>query len=214
MLKENSIVDFVGNVICGAKKANGLRSSGGTLTVKNNLIIDNAWMGIKLGDTPSFGSITNNVIMGNNSGITSYNNDSVVNIANNVITGCRSCGVYMYSKSDLTVKDNIFQGNNRALALRSTLEGQNTNTVLLNTLWENEINFIMWDGADTFGNYGPEPEVFWEAPGFVDPENGYFAVSNPVLIDNEQGLTDPEVFTVLWMRWQNRADVNEPFGIR
>ena len=204
MIRPGAEVEVIGNVICDSA-GHGVKCTEGTLRAKDNLIINNGSRGFYLGDEMAAGSIINNIIMGNPYGISSFMH-SIVRVENNVIMGSDLTGIDLTSyASELFIKFNIFQGNRAAVSLNNSPNGLTNSTILYNTLWNNTTDFE---------NIVQDMESFRVDPGFVDPDNGYFAVSNSDLIANEQGLTDPEVFTVLWMRWLNRADVNEPFGIR
>ena len=70
-------VDIVGNIITGSKK-HAVRNTGGTLRMKDNLIINNANRGIYLGNKSAKGTIINNIIMGNGTGISGFARSKVV----------------------------------------------------------------------------------------------------------------------------------------
>ena len=52
------------NVVTGSRY-HGVRSTGGTLYMQDNLIIENANRGIYLGNKSAHGTVTNNIIIGN-----------------------------------------------------------------------------------------------------------------------------------------------------
>jgi len=198
LLHAGSEVNVVGNVICG-HRFHGVRSLGGKLNAKDNLVADNQYHTGFYMINNTRGSIINNVMTGNSVGVGGYA-QTMMNIENNVFMGNDS-GVLMYGPS-FTIKNNIFQGNSRALKLHKSPLGENI--ISINTLWDNTIDFE---------NFIEEPNSIRGESCFVDADHGNFALTNPVFTALNQGLTDPEIFIVLWNRWKNRTDPNEPFVI-
>ncbi len=206
-------LELVGNVICGAGRY-GIRNFGGKLKARDNLIIDNHKKGIVLTNTAS-GPIVNNVIIGNTVGVRAYNVPKT-KVENNIIMNSDSCGIHISPSTQLTIKNNIFKGNKSAIVLESAVE-ESGNTILQNTLWDNINDFVLWNGKtvgdDIYTKFVEEPETIRGESCFVDSDNGNFALTNPVYAALNQGLTNPEIFIMLWNRWKNRADPNEPFII-
>ena len=192
-------VDIVGNIIAGSKK-HAVRNTGGTLFMKDNLIIDNANRGIYLGNKSARGAISNNIIMNNGTGISGFAK-SKVKIENNVIADSSYAGIGMRNSCSLLIRDNIFQGNERGWILFK--EGsRGGNTVYRNTFWKNKVD------AE---NFRKTANSIAAEPGFVDAANGDFSLKSGPAKEHNQGLTNPEVFKSLWKVWQNREDKNEPF---
>jgi parallel beta-helix repeat protein len=166
----------------------------------DNLVITNANRGVYLGNKSARGTITNNIIIGNGTGISGFARSNV-KVENNIIADSSYAGIGMRDSCSLTIRDNIFQGNQRGLILIE--EGsRNGNTVGINTFWRNKVDTENMDKAA--GSINADP-------GFVDAENGDFSLKPGPVLQQKQGLTNPEIFKVLWKRWQNRADKNEPF---
>ncbi|MFC1782037.1 right-handed parallel beta-helix repeat-containing protein [Planctomycetota bacterium] len=199
----DSEVEIVRNVICGSA-FHGVRCNNGTLLLKDNLIIENDNRGVYLEGQRTTGLITNNVVMRNDTGIGDHA-QSTIDIENNIIMENQFAGLSMYGSTQFTVKNNIFQSNRRAMRLAPVNDGENRNTILQNTLWDNEIDY------DRFYS---EPETVRANLLFIDPENGDFAIEGYNLNGHDHGLTDPGIFKILWQRWLNRNDVNEPFGAK
>ena len=138
----------------------------------------------------------------------------MVKVENNLIKDQKRFGVLQRGLVELELKYNIFTGNKGAIIkYAKSRTSPARHVVEYNTLWNNEMGYGVWGPREFSDEYGVEPETFREDPMFVDPGNGYFAIANPNLIANEQGLLDPEVFVVLWGWWVNRGDETVPFGI-
>jgi beta-lactamase regulating signal transducer with metallopeptidase domain len=205
-LYTGSTAEIAGNVVTGSKY-HAVRSTGGTLNMTDNLIINNANRGVYLGNRSAGGTISNNVIIGNGTGISGYARTNV-KVENNVIADSSYAGIGLRDSCSLTIRDNIFQGNERAWILFKETGGSG-NTVQRNTFWQNKIETENLDKAT---------DSITADPGFVDAGNGDFslkpgsALQQSVRTPQEkQGLTNPGIFKMLWKMWQNRADENQPF---
>jgi beta-lactamase regulating signal transducer with metallopeptidase domain/protocatechuate 3,4-dioxygenase beta subunit len=207
MLYAGATAEITGNVVTGSR-FHAVRSTGGTLNMTDNLIINNANRGVYLGNKSASGTISNNVIIGNGTGISGFARSNV-KVENNVIADSSYAGIGMRDSCSLTIRDNIFQGNERGWILFK--EGdRNSNTIDKNTFWRNKVETENLDKAA--GSINADP-------GFVDAGNGDFSLKpGPALQQSvrtpqeKQGLTNPDVFKMLWKRWQNRADKNQPFA--
>jgi len=190
------------NVITGSRY-HAVRSTGGTLDVRDNLLINNANRGIYLGNKSARGVIANNIIMGNGTGISGFA-QSRVRIQNNIIADSSYAGISMRDSCSLSIRNNILQGNAKGCILHK--EGsKNANKVFRNLFWQNEVDVENFD----------KPAVSISAePGFADPENGDFSLKAGAALEHKQGLSDPNAFKVLWKRWKNRDDENEPFNVQ
>jgi parallel beta-helix repeat protein len=201
-LYAGAMVEIVGNVVTGSKY-HAVRSTGGTLNMTDNLLINNANRGVYLGNRSASGIIANNVIIGNGTGISGFARSNV-KVENNIIADSSYAGIGMRDSCSLTIRYNIFQGNQRGLILFKEAAG-NSNTVYTvdkNTFWGNKID------AE---NMVKRSSSITADPGFVDAGNGDFSLKPGPALQQKQGLTNPGVFKMLWKRWQNRADKNQPF---
>ena len=187
------------NVITGSK-FHAVRCTGGTLYVKDNLLIKNDNRGIYLGNRSGNGTITNNLIIGNGTGIGGFAR-ARYEIKNNIIADSSYAGIGMEKSCSLVIRDNIFMDNERGWVMFDRGE-RGGNTCYRNTFWQNKID------AENFKKTGNSINA---DPGFVDSDNGDFSLRPGPALQHKQGLINPQVFKMLWNRWKNRADKNEPF---
>jgi parallel beta-helix repeat protein len=198
-LYAGATVEIVGNVVTGSRY-HAVRSTGGTLNMTDNLIMNNANRGVYLGNKSASGTISNNVIIGNGTGISGFAQTNV-KVENNVIADSSYAGIGLRDSCSLTIRDNIFQGNGRAWILFKETGG-NGNTVQKNTFWQNKTETENLDKAT---------DSITADPGFIDAGNGDFSLKPGPALQQKQGLTNPGVFKMLWKMWQNRADKNQLF---
>jgi len=198
-LYSGATAEIVGNVVTGSRY-HAVRSTGGTLNMTDNLIINNANRGVYLGNKSASGTISNNVIIGNGTGIGGFA-QSKVKIENNIIADSSYAGIGMRDSCSLSIRDNIFRGNERGWILFKE-GGRNGNTVYRNTFWRNKVDA---ENMDKTAN-----SIITD-PAFVDPDNGDFSFKSGPALEQKQGLKNPQVFKSLWKRWKNRLNENEPF---
>jgi beta-lactamase regulating signal transducer with metallopeptidase domain/Tol biopolymer transport system component len=187
------------NVITGSKY-HAVRCTGGTLHVKDNLLINNANRGIYLGNRSGSGTITNNLIINNAVGIGAFAS-AKYEVKNNVIADSTYSGIGMYKSCYLTIRDNIFLNNERGWVMFDKSE-KGANTSYRNTFWKNRVDDE---------NFSKTANSINADPGFMDPKNGDFSLKPGPAKENKQGLTNPQVFKALWKIWKNRKDKNVPF---
>jgi RNA polymerase sigma-70 factor (ECF subfamily) len=200
ILYQGATADIVGNVVAGSGK-HAVRSTGGTLRMKDNLIIENANRGVYLGNKSARGVISNNVIIGNGTGISGFAKSRVI-IENNIIADSSYAGIGFRDSCGLQIRNNIFTGNERGWIMFK--EGsRNNNSCQRNTFWQNETD------AE---NFRKTANSISANPNFVDSDNGDFSLQPGPALENKQGLTNPDIFRNLWKIWKNREDENEPFG--
>ncbi len=183
-------VDIIGNIITGSKK-HAVRNTGGTLRMKDNLIINNANRGVYLGNKSAKGVITNNIIMGNGTGISGFAR-SKVKIKNNIILNNSFAGIDMRDSCSFLIQKNILQGNTRGLVLFKET-GKNSNKIGKNAFWRNK--------TDTENLTKTADSITTEIT-FVDPNNGNFSLKPGPALQNKQGLTNPQILKKLWQKWQ------------
>jgi beta-lactamase regulating signal transducer with metallopeptidase domain/peroxiredoxin len=177
------------NIITGSK-FHAVRNTGGTLHVKDNLLIKNANRGIYLGNRTGRGTITNNLILGNGEGIPAFGRADYA-IANNVILNNDYAGIDMRDSCRLSIRNNVLGKNQRGLALFK--EGtQNFNVVSPNVFWAN--------ATDAENLEKPAGSVTAD-PQFADPNHGDFAMRAPVR-EQEYGLTNLQILKDLWKRYE------------
>ncbi len=187
------------NVITGSR-FHAVRCTGGTLHVKDNLLINNANRGIYLGNRSGSGTITNNLIINNAVGIGAFAR-AKYEIKNNVIADSSYSGIGMYKSCYLTIRDNIFLNNERGWVMFDKGD-EGGNTSYKNTFWKNKVDDE---------NFRKTANSINADPGFTAPENGDFSLKPGPALENKQGLTNPQLFKDLWKVWKNRKDKNVPF---
>lgn len=187
------------NVITGSKY-HAIRCTGGTLHVKDNLLINNANRGIYLGNKSGSGSVSNNLIIGNSVGISSFAR-AKYEIKNNVIADSSYAGIGMDKSCFLKIRDNIIADNERGWIMfdRGTSGG---NTSYRNTFWKNKVD------DENFKKTGNSINA---DPDFIDADNGDYSLKAGPALEHKQGLTNPQPFKDLWKVWKNREDKNVPF---
>jgi hypothetical protein len=198
-LYEGATVHIERNVVTGSAY-HAVRSTGGTLFMKDNLVINNANRGVYLGNKSAKGTISNNIITGNETGIGGFA-QSKVNIENNLILNSGYAGIGMEKSCSLVIRDNIFVNNERGWIMFDR-GGNGANTCYRNTFWENKVD------AE---NFEKTADSIAAEPRFADSDNGDFSLRAGPALEHKQGLTNPQVFKTLWKIWQNRANKNEPF---
>ncbi|MBN2456554.1 MAG: right-handed parallel beta-helix repeat-containing protein [Sedimentisphaerales bacterium] len=183
-------VDIAGNIIAGSKK-HAVRNTGGTLRMKDNLIINNANRGVYLGNKTAKGTISNNIIIANGTGISAFARSRVI-IANNIIADSSYAGIGFRDSCGLQIRNNIFKGNQRGWIMFKEGE-RNNNGCQRNTFWQNKVD------AENFQKTG---NSILADPGFVDSENGDFSLKPGPALEHKQGLTNPQILKILWEKWK------------
>ena len=128
--------------------------------------------------------------MGNSEGISGFEN-SQVTITNNIFADSSYAGVDMRDSCRLSIKDNIFQNNQRAIMLIKET-GRDNNTILKNTFWKNK---LIAENLDIKDMLDADPQ-------FVDSNNGDFSLKAGPPREQKQGLNEPELFTRIWEKWK------------
>jgi len=184
-----SKLEVARNIVTGSGY-HGLRCTGGTLLAHDNLIIKNKNRGIYLGNKSASGRVSNNVILGNGTGISAFAQTDVT-IENNVILNSSYAGLGTRDSCPLTVRNNVFQENTRGIAI---FEEAGTNRVTLgqNSFWNNQ--------TDTENFERPANSILVD-PSFEAPDRGNFSPKDDELRTNKQGLSDPSIFGPLWEKW-------------
>jgi len=167
-----------------------VRSTGGVLLAHDNLIINNKNRGFYLGNKSASGRISNNVILGNGTGISAFAQTDVT-IESNLILDSEYAGLGSRDSCPITVKSNVFQGNTRGIIVFEET-GRSRVNLGRNTFWGNQT-----DGENVAR---PAGSVLVD-PRFRAAEQGDFSPQADEVTRAGQGLTDPGVFRALWARW-------------
>ncbi len=190
MSHADSEVTIEGNIFTGSAK-HGVRSTGGTIHLKNNLIIKNRNRGVYLGNKTTHGEIINTAIVGNGSGISAFAS-SDVEIENNVIIGNGYSGIDTRYYGQIQVKNNIV-ANNQKTGFAVFEEGSTKFKVGDNTFHGN---------GEPSTDYDLPSSTIAENPKFADPDSGNFKTGNSEIMKAEHGLTNPEVIANLWKKYE------------
>jgi hypothetical protein len=174
----------VARTIVTGSRYHGLRCTGGELNAENNLVIANKNRGFYLGNKSARGTIRDNAIIGNGTGISAFaETDS--RIANNFIADCEFAGIDMRDTCRLTVERNLLVKNGRGLALFKE-SGKDRNTIGPNTLAGNP--------TPTEGFAPPPPKLNTLQVEFAEGE-----FTTPQARDS--GPSDPSALKPVWERW-------------
>lgn len=175
----------------------GLRSTGGTLTAADNLILHNKNRGIYLGNKSATATIRGNVFLANATGISSFA-QSAATIEGNVFLDNQYAAIDSRDTCLLTIDGNILQENERGVVLYSD-SGEHHLALGTNTLYNNRIDA---EGIDL-----PE-ETHRRDPLLEDREHGRFVASAEAAAPAKQGLADADPLARLWSRWESIRDSN------
>jgi parallel beta-helix repeat protein len=187
----SSKIEVARNIIAGSG-FHGLRCTAGTLTARDNLIVNNKNRGIYLGNKPGRGTIENNAIIDNGTGISAFGRTEFT-IANNLILKSSYNGLDARNSSSITVKNNIFQENAKGIVLFAE-GGNNLVKLQKNTFWGNQNNSE---------NIDLPPDSHLIDPKLSNADRGDFTVQAEELKAANQGLSDPAKFVGLWEQWQS-----------
>lgn len=177
-----STVNVAGTIVTGSRY-HGLRCTGGELNVENCLVVANKNRGIYLGNRSARGTVRENVIQGNGTGISAFA-ESEVKVHNNFIGGSDFAGVDMRDGCRLDVERNLLANNSRGIVLFKEA-GRNRNSI----------------GENASVGNKTETEGFEQQPKMRKVEGevaeGEFAMEGA----KGFGLSDPERIKPLWKRW-------------
>ena len=178
------------NIVAGSAY-HGVRCTGGTVTVEDNLILHNRNRGIYLGNRTAHGTVRNNLILNNVTGIGVFADTDVV-IENNVISGSEYAGIGTRDRSRIRVRNNVISANQRGIIVFEDL-GTPRLDVGSNTFWGNET------AAEDFELPSDTIET---DPDFRNAADGDF--SRPPFGEGSarHGLSSPSEIALLWPSWQ------------
>jgi nitrous oxidase accessory protein NosD len=194
MSHAGSEVTIDGNIFTGSGK-HGVRSTGGTIYLKNNLIIKNRNRGIYLGNKTTHGNIVNNAILENGSGISTFAS-SDVEIENNVILENGFSGIDTRAYGRIQVNDNIIADNEKT-GFAVFEEGSRKFKVGKNTFHGN---------GEPGTDYTLPSSTLHENPMFADAADGDFTVGNNTVNSAGHGLSNPAAITELWEKYMAFSD--------
>ena len=177
------------NIVTGSRY-HGIRCTGGEIIADSNLIIANRNRGFYIGNRSATGTLSNNLIIDNATGINVFAN-SELDIINNVILRSSYAGLAIADTADLKIENNIIADNERGVIGFSS---GGTPSVRLRGE-----NIAFSNKTQTEGIKLPS-ELIGLDPEFKDPESGLF---EPTAGKAENmGVTEPEVLQSLWNKWK------------
>jgi beta-lactamase regulating signal transducer with metallopeptidase domain len=178
------------NIITGSK-FHAVRSTGGKLTLRDNLIINNANRGVYLGNKSASGVIENNLLINNASGIDGISASSF-KISNNVILKSSYAAISAIPQARLAVGGNILMDNVRGIVIHQK-EGQADPIQFKlekNIFWENKTDLENWEQSG----------IEKSQPVFTDAAGGDYTITDEKM--KGQGLSDTRVIKTLWGKYQ------------
>ncbi len=194
MSHAESEVTIEGNIFTGSAK-HGVRSTGGTIYARNNLIIKNHNRGFYLGNKTTHGEITNNAIVENGSGISAFASCDI-EIENNVIVGNSFSGIDTRYYGRIQVKNNIITDNEK-MGFAVFEKGSPKFKVGKNTFHGN---------GEPATDYKLPSSTIVEGPNFSDAANGDFSPGNNTVKSAGHGLTDSELISSLWKKYMETCN--------
>jgi len=202
-LHANSKVAITHNILarCGY---HAVRNTGGTMDMKNNLIIDNNRAGAYLGNRSAHGIIENNLFTRNNGAIWAYAS-SDVKIFNNLFIDSKNAAIGFRDSCKLKIDKNSFVNNPTALIRYKNKDGSNGRgaTIGQNHYWKNEK-----DNVDLKSN--DAGKILSGNPVFINPKQGNFSVRRGSTLEDKgnviAGLTNPNIINSLWKVYTKKTD--------
>lgn len=203
---QGTTIKVEGCILSGCEY-HGVRSTGGTMEVRNNIIRNNNHAGAYLGNSSAHGVIENNLFVGNRGGIWSFAASDVA-IRNNVFIDSKSEAIGFHASCSLTIERNSFVNNPIALVQYSPEKspGRNGATTKGNHFWTN--------GTDA-KDFEKEPDALEGEPKFADPANFDYTPIDPSplrLADGGRaaGLLDSEAIALIWRRGKEALEAPAP----
>jgi len=179
------------NIVTGSLY-HGIRCTGGEIFADSNLVIANKNRGFYIGNKSAIGTLSNNLIIDNATGINVFAN-SKLTIANNVILHSTYAGLSISDTAKLGIKNNIIANNERGVVGFSSDKGKEPSVRLRGE------NIAYGNNTQTEGIKLPS-ELIGLDPQFEDPDSGLFATG----ASNAEGMgpTNPTDMQTLWNKWQ------------
>ncbi|MBL7076614.1 MAG: right-handed parallel beta-helix repeat-containing protein [Kiritimatiellae bacterium] len=183
----DSSVEVVRTVVCGSR-FHGVRCTGATLNMRENLVVKNKNRGVYLGNRTAHGTIVDNVIAANASGISAFASANVM-IESNLLADCTYAGLDLRDTCRLVVQGNTFLGNQRGIV--GFLNGNPHRSVFKeNRFWQND--------ADTENLDPPIVQRPQHPPMYATTARG--------VIRSDGGYKDKETpLSRLWQKWADHT---------
>lgn len=193
ILYSGAEAEVVGNIITGSG-FHAVRTTGGKLDLRDNLIINNKNRGVYLGNKSSTGRISNNLLIGNSSGIDGISASRYA-IENNVIVNSGYAAIAGRPYAALMVRGNVLANNERGIIIHQE-EGKSDpvqSKMAHNVYWKNKTDVENIEKGD--GAMDAQPD-------FIDAANGNYKLTGETF--KNTGLRDPEKIYYLWKKYQEK----------
>jgi hypothetical protein len=180
------------NIITGSKY-HAVRTTGGKLTMRGNLIINNKNRGVYLGNKSGSGSIENNLIIGNGTGIDGIS-ACRFRVRNNIILKSEYAAISAIPQARLQIQNNVLADNQRGISIQQE-EGKSDpikSKFGKNVFWKNQTDT---ENCEC-------PDMIELEPDFIEPGNGNFTLADPAF--EGMGLSDPKVIFDLWQKYKEK----------
>ena len=180
------------NIITGSKY-HAVRTTGGKLTLKDNLIINNKNRGVYLGNKSGSGKIENNLIIRNGTGIDGIS-ACWFRVLNNVILKSEYAAINAIPQARLQIQNNVLADNQRGISIQQE-EGKSDpikSKFGKNVFWKNQTDT---ENCEC-------PDMIELEPDFIEPGNGNFTLADPEF--EKMGLSDPKVIFDLWQKYKEK----------
>lgn len=190
ILYSGATAEIIGNIFSGSG-FHAVRTTGGTLLMRNNLVINNKNRGVYVGNKSCQGTIENNLLIGNGTGIDAIS-ASRFGITNNVILKSEYAGISAIPQAQLAISGNVLANNARGIMLH-VQEGQPDaiqSEITANVFWNNT--------SDT--ENVQSPDAIRKEPDFVDAANGNFTLTDSEFA--RMGLKDSKALFLLWQKYK------------
>ncbi len=179
------------NVVTGSRY-HGIRCTGGEIFADSNLVIANKNRGFYIGNKSATGTLSNNLIVDNATGINVFAY-SKLDILNNVILRSSYAGLALIDTAKLDIENNIIADNERGIVGFSSNKGKEPSVRLRGE------NIAFGNTTQTEGIKLPS-ELIGLDPQFEDPDSGLFSTGTS---DAKcTGLSSPTEMQMLWNKWK------------
>ena len=171
----------------------GIRCTGGEIHADSNLIIANKNRGFYIGNKSATGTLSNNLIVGNATGIDVFAY-SKMDIINNVILHSTYTGLALRDTAKVDIENNIIVENERGIVGFPADQGETPSIKL------SRENIAYGNATQSEGIKLPSSLIGLN-PQFKDPDAGLFATGTNKA--KGMGLTNPIEMQALWKKYQD-----------
>jgi len=206
ILYSGAEADVYRNIITGSRY-HAVRTTGGRLNMRDNLIINNKNRGVYLGNKSGSGEIVNNLLIGNATGIDGISACRFT-VRNNVILNSEYAAISAIPQAQLDIDGNVLSDNPRGIIIHQ--EESKSDPIRpkfgKNVFWKNQTNIEI----QTTDLSDESIEMIEAEPDFIEPDNGNFTLADPAF--EGMGLSDPKVIFDLWQKY--KESLTKPNKIR